>query len=82
MGDAPTGGFVTDLTLTSNLPASGCCGGTSTQPASASTQVASCCGEPVAVMEPEETASASSDSGCCGSAEPQQAAQESSTCCG
>ncbi|HET7013896.1 MAG TPA: hypothetical protein VFI65_08300 [Streptosporangiaceae bacterium] len=75
------GGFVTELPQVTDMPASGCCGGTTTQTVQ-SVQVSACCGEPVAVVEPEETESAASDAGCCGSAASPEASQESSSCCG
>ena len=76
-----TGGFVTELPLVTDMPATGCCGGTTTQ-AAQSAQVSACCGEPVAVMEPEETESAVPDAGCCAPAGSADEQQEPSSCCG
>ncbi|HET9893345.1 MAG TPA: hypothetical protein VFQ44_00160 [Streptosporangiaceae bacterium] len=76
-----TGGFVTELPLVTDMPTTGCCGGTTMQD-NQSTQVSACCGEPVAVMEPEETGPAAPDAGCCAPAGSADARQEPSSCCG
>ena len=98
MGEAHAsrGGFITDLTLTTGVLASGCCGGSAESGSIQTLQIApvsACCGEPVAVTEPveterEETAPAAASTGCCGEpvavVEPVETAQAAASggCCG
>jgi len=95
MGEATQsrGGFVTDMTMTTGVAASGCCGesGTTGAPAAGQTQTvlpvvsaSACCGEPVAVSEPDEPEQAASGTSCCGEpvAVSEPASQQASSCCG
>ncbi len=68
------GGFVTDRRLVADLTDGGCCGAPA-ETGSAATS-SSCCGEPVAAVEPAEE---SQGCGCCG--ETTAAAAPAAGCC-